>query len=177
MSIRKSSSKLFIDNLSDRLQKLEVDRAIAGTSPCIDPEEAEIEARYAKYKEEKAEKYKRLGREPTYLESWSELTFGQFRYCIKGQGTPEERYQSRKKQCYAHDSAVEGSKQGCNPLYGCIPECRYYADKGRIEDEEAIEWLDKGKARLYPSCQLSIRLNTGRCCSEEEYNNGLKGIE
>jgi hypothetical protein len=72
MMIRKSSgTKSFINKLSDRLQKLEIDRAITETSDIvvIDPEVTEIEARYAKYKEEKAEKYKRLGREPTYLES------------------------------------------------------------------------------------------------------------
>lgn len=52
MSItRKSSSKSFINNLSDRLQKLEIDRAIAapaeGFAYVIDPEVTEIEARYA----------------------------------------------------------------------------------------------------------------------------------
>ncbi|HEY7083077.1 MAG TPA: hypothetical protein VH500_25570 [Nitrososphaeraceae archaeon] len=26
--------------------------------------------------------------------------------------------------------------KGCNGFTGCIPECRYYPDKGRIEDEE-----------------------------------------
>jgi hypothetical protein len=103
LSTRKSSSKSFIDKLSDRLQKLEVDRAIAAPEICdyvIDPEVTEIEARYAKYKEEKTEKWKRLGREPTYQESWAELTFQQFRNCLKG--TPEERYQSRKREHYTH---------------------------------------------------------------------------
>lgn len=114
--------------------------------------------------QEKAEKYKRLGREPTYHEQWSELTFQEFRYCIKGQGTPEERYQYMKRHCYLHG-------KGCNASPAeCLPECRYYPDSGRIEDEEAIEWLDKGKARLYPSCQLSVRFNSynGRCCNDED---------
>jgi hypothetical protein len=27
---------------------------------------------------------------------------------------------------------------GCNQFTGCIPECRFYAQYGRIEDEEVI---------------------------------------
>lgn len=87
--IRKSSNKSLISDTSARLQKLEVERAIGtgtGASNCdnYDPELAEIQARYAKYKEEKAEKWRRLGREPTYHESCAELTFSQYLYCVKG---------------------------------------------------------------------------------------------
>jgi DNA-binding MarR family transcriptional regulator len=54
--------------------------------------------------------------------------------------TPEARYQREKRHYYWHDSYVEGSSEGCNPLYGgCIPECRFYPEYGRIEDEEVIE--------------------------------------
>ena len=112
--IRKSSSKSLIDDIAARLPKLEVERAIATPESrdyvVIDPEVTEIEARYLRYKEEKAEKWKRLGREPTYQESRAELTFSQFRYCLKG--TPEERYQSRKRG-YAHGKGYTRG-MGCN---------------------------------------------------------------
>ena len=59
--------------------------------------------------------------------------------------TPEERYQARKGNCCWHESgwshrrldAYDG--QGCNQFTGCIPECRFYPQYGRIEDEEVIK--------------------------------------
>lgn len=163
--IRKSSSKSLIDNISARLERLEAAANLGNDAredvEEEDPETAELRARYAKYKEEKAEKWKRLGREPTYHESWAELTFPQYLYCVKGQGTPEQRYQKMRVTSYLH--------KGCNPT-GCIPECRYYPNKGRIEDEEAIAELERGKEKMYPSCQLSIRFHS-RC--DECKNNRI----
>jgi hypothetical protein len=33
-----------------------------------------------------------------------------------------------------HNNGYDG--YGCNQFTGCIPECRYYPEEGRIEDEE-----------------------------------------
>ena len=36
--------------------------------------------------------------------------------------------------------------QGCNQFTGCVQECRFYADQGRMEDEEVIakhnKWVE-----------------------------------
>jgi hypothetical protein len=29
--------------------------------------------------------------------------------------------------------------QGCNEITGCVPECRFYAPTGRVEDSEVIK--------------------------------------
>jgi hypothetical protein len=94
-------SKSIISNISDRLHKLEAEKG--DEAPEVEAD-AELQTRYAKYKEEKAEKWKRLNREPTYHESWAELTFSQYVYCIRGKGTPEERYQFEKQHSYWHES-------------------------------------------------------------------------
>jgi hypothetical protein len=150
----------FNEILSGRLDRLEAEDAEEKEAEDADPETVQLRARYAKYKEEKAEEWKRLNgnREKTYHESWAELTLSQYVYCIRGQGTPEERYQFKKEHRYWHDSYVEGSFDGCN--FECIPECRYYADKGTIEDEESIAEFERMKERFPPSCLLSVRLKS-----------------
>jgi hypothetical protein len=58
----------------------------------------------------------------------------------------EDRYQHRKKHWYSHPPSwyvrvphkgYDG--QGCNQYTGCIPECRFYPETGRIEDSEVIQ--------------------------------------
>jgi hypothetical protein len=57
---------------------------------------------------------------------------------------PEQRYQDRKQDWFFHESsyshrgleAYDG--QGCNGFTGCVPECRYFLQFGRIEDDEVI---------------------------------------
>ena len=58
--------------------------------------------------------------------------------------TPEERYQRERGHWYWHESSwyrrnAKGyDGYGCNDGK-CIPECRFYPEYGRIEDEEVIE--------------------------------------
>jgi hypothetical protein len=67
-----------------------------------------------------------------------------FRLKTKLRVSPEIRYQIKKAKWYWHESsyynrgldAYDGI--GCNGFIGCISECRYHADDGRIEDEEVI---------------------------------------
>jgi hypothetical protein len=60
--------------------------------------------------------------------------------------SPEERYQHGKYHWYSHPSSwykrvphngYDG--KGCNQYTGCIPECRFYPETGRIEDSEVIQ--------------------------------------
>jgi hypothetical protein len=61
---------------------------------------------------------------------------------------PEQRYQDKKKHWYFHESSwymreANGyDGQGCNQFTGCVPECRYYHEKGRIEDDEVLSWYE-----------------------------------
>jgi hypothetical protein len=56
----------------------------------------------------------------------------------------EERYQNRKKDWQHHDTSwckrnvPMGDENSCNYMR-CVPSCRYYPDKGRIEDDEIIK--------------------------------------
>ena len=61
--------------------------------------------------------------------------------------SPEERYRREKAHWYWHESSwcwrgldtTGYDGQGCNQFTGCIPECRFYPEYGRIEDEQVIE--------------------------------------
>jgi hypothetical protein len=63
--------------------------------------------------------------------------------------TPERCYQELKKRWYFHGSSWymrqalraerlsdEEMRFGCNGFAGCIRECRFYPEEGRIEEEE-----------------------------------------
>jgi hypothetical protein len=55
--------------------------------------------------------------------------------------TPEQKYKQRKQAWYFHPSSWymrtnQDDGQGCSQHRGCIPECPYYADEGRIEDSD-----------------------------------------
>ena len=60
---------------------------------------------------------------------------------------PEQRYQRKKAHWYWHESSwtwrgldtTGYDGQGCNQFTGCIPECQFYPEYGRIEDEQVIE--------------------------------------
>ena len=59
--------------------------------------------------------------------------------------TPEERYQEMKKLWDMHKSSwyrrgVNGyDGKGCNQYTGCIPECKFYAAEGRLNDGEGFD--------------------------------------
>jgi hypothetical protein len=117
---------------------LEADEESEAVAKAEAEADAEIQARYAMYKEQRAEE-RRGG---------VELSLIEYAGCLRaiGRDTPEERYQSEKERWYFHEcSSYDGVSGGCKGFgctsWQCIPECRYYADKGRIEDQEVIaEW-------------------------------------
>jgi hypothetical protein len=61
----------------------------------------------------------------------------------------EERYRIKKKHWYFHKSSwyMRGVKNGydgqgcCDGI--CIPECTFYREYGRIEDEEVLKWYER----------------------------------
>lgn len=55
--------------------------------------------------------------------------------------TPEQRYQDRKETYYFHELYRDNGEYGCNPTARpeiCVPECRYYNETGRFEDDELV---------------------------------------
>jgi hypothetical protein len=61
--------------------------------------------------------------------------------------SPEAKYQDYKQQWYFHPSSWyrrkngEGSYdgKGCNQFTGCIPECKFYSQNGRLEEDEGFD--------------------------------------
>ena len=61
--------------------------------------------------------------------------------------SPEAKYQDYKEQWYFHPSSWyrrkngEGSYdgKGCNQFTGCIPECKFYCIKGKLEENEGFD--------------------------------------
>ena len=107
--------------------------------------------RFAYYRHIRAEKWKALGHKPSEYDN--SITQDELDYALKRNLTipPEERYQHEKQHWYWHNSswysrgldATGYDGQGCNQFTGCIPECRFYPEYGRIEDEEVIEEHNK----------------------------------
>ncbi|HEY9387399.1 MAG TPA: hypothetical protein VIP70_10190 [Nitrososphaeraceae archaeon] len=56
----------------------------------------------------------------------------------------KQRYQEYKEHWYFHKSswymrglnAYDG--QGCNGFTGCIPECKFYAEEGKLSENESF---------------------------------------
>ena len=107
----------------------------------------ERSARFAKLRRERNDKWRKLGRRPTYEEEIKEITKEEWDYYKRKnlEVPPEQRYQKQKEHWYFHKSSwyyreEEGyDGHGCNDGV-CVPECRFYPEKGRIEDEEVLSW-------------------------------------
>jgi hypothetical protein len=106
---------------------------------------AEKEAKFAKYRLARAKKINAFG-DKTYEDVYDKITKEELDYYLKKrlQVPPEQRYQRIKQNSFFHESnwSVLGlnkyDEQGCNQFTECVPECRFYPDKGRIEDEETL---------------------------------------
>ena len=111
----------------------------------------------------------------TYSDTWDEVTDEEIDYYKKKalQVPPEQRYQIAKSRPPQHDfrwtsrglyhektgyefdttrgyfikkkTWCGGEIKGCNEDTGCVSDCRFYPDKGRIEDDEVIELYEKWK--------------------------------
>lgn len=143
--------KLKLDNKSINKLKERLN-AIEKQTSNREETDYEIEARFAKLREARAKKTDAFG-DKTYEDVWDEITQEELDYYKRKnlEVPPEERYQKLKKAWYFHDSSwyMRHDKgydgYGCNQFTGCIPECRYYAEEGRIEDKEVLSWYEKEK--------------------------------
>ena len=101
--------------------------------------------RFAEYRAARAKVTDAFGNK-TYEDVWDSITQDESDYYLKMnlRVSPEERYQDKKKAWYFHESSWYMHHnngyggQGCSNCK-CIPECRYYPEYGRIEDEEVIQ--------------------------------------
>ena len=108
-----------------------------------------IEARFAKLREARAKATDAFGNK-TYEDVWVTLSQEELEYYKRKnlERSPEERYQIKKWHWYFHKSSwyMRGVKNGydgqgcCDGV--CIPECQFYPEYGRIEDEEVLHWYD-----------------------------------
>jgi hypothetical protein len=79
-----------------------------------------------------------------YMSVYDTMTQDEFDYELKRKlmhTTPEERYQERKETYYFHELYRDNGEYGCNPTMRpeiCVPECRYYNETGRFEDDELV---------------------------------------
>jgi hypothetical protein len=122
--------------------------------------------RFAYYRHIRAEKWKALGEHKPSGYNDDSITQDELDYYLKSKlrVPPEQRYEDRKKHWYFHESswymrglnATGYDGYGCNQITGCIPECRFYAQYGRIEDEEvlhlALFFLDLSLLKPLCSC-------------------------
>jgi hypothetical protein len=100
--------------------------------------------RFAVYREARAKKCNVSGHK-TYEDVYDSITQDELDYALKVKLriSPEKRYQDRKEPWYFHQSSWYMRKangydgEGCTE-HGCMPDCRYYSETGRIEDEEVI---------------------------------------
>ena len=109
--------------------------------------------RFAYYRHVRAEEWEALGHKPWDREYDSRITQDELDFVLKRnlRMPSEERYQRKKAHWYWHESswtwrrldATGYDGQGCNQFTGCIPECRFYPEYGRIEDEQVIEEHNK----------------------------------
>jgi hypothetical protein len=101
--------------------------------------------RFAYYRHVRAEEWKALGHKPWDHEYDNRITQDELDFILKRvlRIPPEERYQREKAHYYFHELYIEGRRE-CNPvLGGCTPNCRFYHEYGRIEDEEVREEHNK----------------------------------
>jgi hypothetical protein len=103
--------------------------------------------RFAYYRHVRVEKCDDEWRKKTLECVHDSITQDELDYYLKAKLRvhPEQRYQDQKKEPWFHESSwnkrgVNGyDGQGCNQFTSCVPECRYYQETGRIEDEEVIQ--------------------------------------
>ena len=139
-----------LNNLSDRLYSLE-----AINIPDTEEYDRRMEAKFAKLREARTKKTDAFGNK-TYEDVWDEITDEELDYYKEKwlRVSPEERYIKLKNDWYCHESSWYARKvngydnMGCNQFSGCVPECRYFQEQGRIEDKEVENWYKEYKEKI-----------------------------
>jgi hypothetical protein len=143
--------KKTLDDLSKKIDKAE-ERAKQIEEIGFNAEEKEKLQRFDLYHIIRMEKYLRQGGNPMFGNlDGVEYTAEEFEYHLShmlNDLTPEERYRQRKEAYYFHQSYIEMEKTGyweyiakakyCDG-HQCISDCPYYAENGRIEDNQVIK--------------------------------------
>ena len=151
MKIKKKT----LDDISKRLDNFEQDIAKEEEEKFNHEEKEKLE-RFDLCHTIRMEKYIRQGGNPDFgnLDA-TEQTAEEFEYHLShmlNDNSPEERYKQGKEMYYFHPSYIEmeeldywedrGKAKYCNGQQ-CIPDCPYYEENGRIEDEQVIkEFID-----------------------------------
>jgi hypothetical protein len=110
--------------------------------------------RFLAYRHARAEKWKALGHKPQDHVYDTSITLDELDFNLKRELriSPEQRYQRDKANFLFHELScymrgLGEEDYGCTGG-GCIPECRFYPEYGRIEDEEVIEEHNKFVEKL-----------------------------
>ncbi len=105
--------------------------------------------RFAYYRHVRIEKSNDEYRKKSYEAAYDGITQDELDFSLKRKlrMTPEQRYQREKRNFLFHDLSCYMRRlgeydYGCTGA-SCIPECRFYPEYGRIENEEVIEEHNK----------------------------------
>ncbi|ALI34765.1 hypothetical protein NMY3_00553 [Candidatus Nitrosocosmicus oleophilus] len=144
-----------LDDLSNKI-KIAEDHTKEIEEINLNAEEKEKLKRFDVYHVIRMEKYIRNGGDPTFgnLDAY-EQTAEEFEYHLShmlNDYAPESRYYQRKEMYYFHPSYIEMEKLAywedraksnyCNGEH-CVPDCPFYEENGRIEDEQVVkEFID-----------------------------------
>jgi hypothetical protein len=150
--------KKTLDDISKKIDKAE-EHAQKIEEISLYKEENEKLRRFDLYHAVRKEKYVRQGGDPTFgnldaCEQSSEEVEYYLSYMLNDY-TPEERYRQQKEMYYFHPSYIEMEKLAywedrarakyCTG-YQCVPDCPYYEQNGRIEDEQVVkEFIDSSE--------------------------------
>lgn len=116
-------------------------------------DELELIVKFDRYKPLKYERLKKQGQIVwDFALDAHEMLPDEFEFYLSRhlfETTPESRYQEGKEHWYFHEhSAFPEMDKGNIDAYGCkpdqcVPECKYYKNNGRIEDEQVIkDWIE-----------------------------------
>ena len=132
--------------------------------------------RFAYYRHYRIQNSKDEWRKKTLEAAYDSITQDELDFNLKRKLriSPEQRYQQKKENWLFHDSsyyargleAYDGF--GCNQFTDCVPECRFYPEYGRIEDQEVIdehnkrvECLKQKDAIVEPPTEDELSIETG----------------
>lgn len=142
--------KKSLNDLSEKIGKVE-EHAKEIKQIYLNKEEEEKLQRFGLYHVIRMAKYLRQGGDPNFGNlDGLEYTAEEFEYHLSHylNVSEEERYRRIKEMYYFHPSYVETEKLSywadrCRAKYctglQCIPDCHFYEENGRIEDEQVVK--------------------------------------
>jgi hypothetical protein len=155
-----TNNKKLLDDIDERLGAVEEKILQQGDEIAAEPELLERQETHSEkirkfvyYRMARAKKTLADGVTKTYEDVWDKITKEELDFYLREalDIPPEDRYQHRRRHPTTHESSwvrrglwhTGYDGKGCNQFTGCVPECRYYPETGRIEDEEIINEYEK----------------------------------